>query len=125
MFIELEEDESSAENDGVLETVVAEFDNEESQINEGIEKFCNNDQTVQIKRNSCLSHNIQLVMGIFDSFRNAKGSPPLFSKSIKKARRLVAKFNNSARATTRLIELCGKKLVGDVVMLNNSIAYQT
>ncbi len=82
-----------------------------------MEKIFRTENGAQIKRLSCLSHTLQLVMGSFDSFRNSRGQLPLFAKTIRKARGLVGKFHNSGIGTARLQELGGKKLIGDVVCL--------
>lgn len=72
----------------------------------------------KIKRYSCLCHLLQLVMVSFDKMRTSRqreGIPlPLYIEAIQAARQLVGKFNKSTVATTRLEELCNKKLVADV-----------
>ncbi len=71
-----------------------------------------------IKRISCLSHTLQLVMGGFDKYRNKAGDgsseAPLFVSAIPSAKKLVGKFNKSTTATSRLVDITGKKLVADV-----------
>ena len=57
-------------------------------------------------RISCFAHSLQLVVSQFD-----KVSP--FPKVIKKAKKLVAKFNKSTKATERLITLEHKKFISD------------
>ena len=107
------------ENDGIQQqTIVQEISESsrlETELNDEIERNFNCGNGPTIKRLSCLSHTLQLVMGSFDSHRNAKGELPKFARSIKKARRLVEKFNTSGLATIRLVQLGGKKLLADVV----------
>lgn len=82
----------------------------------------------RLRRLGCVSHTLQLVMAQFDKFRvrtsirnrnqpgnglNPNPIPP-FIKVIIKAKKLVAKFNTSTKATPRLVELSKKKLIGDV-----------
>ena len=69
----------------------------------------------KIKRISCLSHSLQLVINSFDKFRNRRNGRPRFNQIIGKARQLVAKFNSSTKATPMLIAATKKKLIGDVV----------
>jgi hypothetical protein len=70
-----------------------------------------------IRHIPCLSHSLQLVMATFDKYRvehlHNPSVIPFFLKVIARAKKLVAKFNCSTKATPRLIEL-KKKLVGDV-----------
>ena len=79
----------------------------------------------KIKRYSCLCHLLQLVMASFDKLRTKKqregSSIPLFSAAIQAARKLVGRFNKSTVATSRLKELCNKKLVADVTTRWSSI----
>ena len=111
----LTEEEIASEVAGYLE--------EEAMIDEGIEKHCSSDSSGRrIRRLPCLAHLLQLIMAVFDIFRTTKDQQPLFSKAIKKARKLVTSFNSSATATTKLIDLCGKKLIGDVVTKNKITA---
>lgn len=79
-----------------------------------------------LKRLSCFSHRLQLVMAIFDKFRisptrlgrlpqiESTQRLPVFATVISKARKLVSKFNTSSVATPRLISLSGRKLLTDV-----------
>ena len=64
-------------------------------------------------------------MATFDQIQASKqreGSPlPLYSAAIKSARKLVGKFNKSTVATTKLKELCNKKLVADVATRWSSV----
>ena len=60
----------------------------------------------QYKRISCAIHTLQLVVKLFE------GSP-CFHKTLKKAKKIVAKVNKSTKATEKLIEKANKKLVGD------------
>lgn len=71
--------------------------------------------SIRMKRISCLSQTLQLVMGGCDKYRNSKdrSDTPLFMLAIASAEKLVGKFNKSTKATSRLIEICGKKLVPD------------
>ena len=64
---------------------------------------------VSMKRISCFAHSFQLVAHKFDQF-------PGFHNLLKQARHLNAKVNSSTKATERLIELCGKKLIKDCRM---------
>ncbi len=75
----------------------------------------NSAPSIRMKRISCLSHTLQLVMGGFDKYMNSKdrSDSPLFMLAIASAKKLVGKFNKSTKATSRLIEICGKKLVPD------------
>ena len=59
-----------------------------------------------MKRIGCFAHSFQLVVHKFDQF-------PGFRNLLKQARHLNAKVNSSTKATERLIELCGKKLIKD------------
>uniref|UniRef100_A0A0N7ZIF0 Uncharacterized protein n=1 Tax=Daphnia magna TaxID=35525 RepID=A0A0N7ZIF0_9CRUS len=72
----------------------------------------------RMRRIPCLSHSLQLVMATFDKYRvehlHNRSVTPFFLKVIARAKKLVAKFNCSTKATPRLIELSKKKLVGDV-----------
>ena len=61
-----------------------------------------------IKHLPCFSHTLQLVVGKFDQLSQ-------FKNVLKNARTLVTKVNKSTRATERLVSLCNKKLIGDVV----------
>ena len=82
-----------------------------------------------LKRLSCLSHKLQLVMSTFDKYKTQKSfrpsndgshraqnipTVPVFANVIKQARKLVSKINTSSVATPRLIALSGKKLLSDV-----------
>ena len=64
-------------------------------------------------------------MTTFDKIQASKqreGFPlPLYSAAIKSARRLVGKFNKSTVATTKLKELCNKKLFADVATRWSSV----
>ena len=59
-----------------------------------------------MKRIGCFAHTFQLVAQTFDQF-------PGFHSLLKQARHLNARVNSSTKATERLIELCGKKLIKD------------
>ncbi len=83
-----------------------------------------------LKRIPCYSHKLQLVVAHFDVFRQRstsstpgnsrqrrrgqRGGIPGFAKIIVKGKKLVAKFNKSCVATTRLVKLTNKKLTSDV-----------
>jgi hypothetical protein len=68
----------------------------------------------RMKRLSCLSHTLQLVMAGFEKFVTARGTQPQFMAVIRKARALISSFNMSTIATSRLIKKAGKKLIKDV-----------
>ena len=55
---------------------------------------------------SCFSHTLQFVVSKFDEVNR-------FKELLKHAHSLVRKVNSSTKATERLINLCGKKLVKD------------
>ena len=59
-----------------------------------------------LNRVSCFAHTLQLVVQKFDEITE-------FKSVVKRAHRLVRKFNTSAKATEKLIAKCGKKLVRD------------
>ncbi len=83
-----------------------------------------------LKRLPCFSHKLQLVVSHFDVFRQKstassttnqrqrergnRGGTPGFEKIIVKGKKLVAKFNKSCVATTKLVQLTNKKLTADV-----------
>lgn len=73
-------------------------------------------KSLQLRRMACLSHSLQLVMGHFDKYRHSSrpSSVPRFATAIKEAKKLVCKFNKSTVATPMLMEIAGKKLIGDV-----------
>ena len=57
-------------------------------------------------RLSCFAHTLQLVVAAFDGIKSLK-------RVIKKAHAIASKVNKSNRATEKLINLSGKKLVSD------------
>ena len=61
---------------------------------------------VAYKRTSCFIHTLQLVVKIFEA-------NPSFRSSLKKAYGIVKRVNRSCKATERLIEKAGKKLVSN------------
>ncbi|KZS01454.1 Uncharacterized protein APZ42_001883, partial [Daphnia magna] len=110
-----------------MENEEVEFLQFERQASESLRTmfFRNEGETEEqyLKRLSCFSHRLQLVMAIFDKFRiyNARlpqiGSThrlPVFATVISKARKLVSRFNTSSVATPLLISLSGRKLLTDV-----------
>lgn len=128
---EIEESNIELENEEV------DYDIFETQINEAliqiqscVRRRNESEQEFQLRRLSCLSHRLQLVMAIFDKFkftatRNSNSDSvggtaasrrniPAFVKVIARARKLASKINTSSIATPRLIELSGKKLLSDV-----------
>jgi len=61
---------------------------------------------VGYKRLSCFAHSLQLV----SKFEECS---VLFRRTVKRAKKLVSKFNKSTKATEKLIAISGKKLIGD------------
>lgn len=59
-----------------------------------------------LNRVSCFAHTLQLVVQKFDEITEIKSV-------LKRAHRLVRKFNTSAKATEKLIAKCGKQLLRD------------
>ena len=57
-----------------------------------------------LNRVSCFAHTLQLVVQKFDEITE-------FKSVLKRAHRLVRKFNTSAKAAEKLIAKCGKKLL--------------
>ena len=97
--MEMDEDDGD-QNDHTIATIdqeTAEFDENEVDHQIAFSKY---------NRISCFAHLLQLVVPQFD-----KVSP--FQRILKKARKLVAKFNKSTKATERLLALQQKKLVSD------------
>ena len=97
-------DESETEDDGgtanfskTIEDEMAEFDANEDEHQTTF--ACYN-------RISCFAHLLQLVVVQFDKIRP-------FQKVLRKAKKLVAKFNKSTKATEKLIALKHKKLLSD------------
>ena len=83
----------------------------EAKIDQDTEEFDSKETDHQIafadyRRISCFAHSLQLVVTHFD-----KVSP--FQRVIRKAKKLVAKFNKSTKATEKLIALAHKKLISD------------
>ncbi|XP_055350017.1 uncharacterized protein LOC129596698 [Paramacrobiotus metropolitanus] len=77
---------------------------------------CEADHDAQLSdlyRLPCFAHTLQLVARQFDASAELKDV-------VKKALKLITRFNCSAIATSRLIELAGKKLIGDVKTRWNS-----
>ena len=66
-----------------------------------------------LRRIPCFNHLLQLVVMIFQTIAEHR-------KLLKKTKKLVGKFNHSAKATRSLIGLCGRKLLGDVETRWNS-----
>ena len=56
------------------------------------------------KRLSCFAHTLQLVVKEFEV-------APCFKSTLKKAQKIVKKVNKSCKATERLIQLAGVKLI--------------
>jgi len=56
------------------------------------------------KRLSCFNHTLQLVVNKFDTLSSPK-------QVLRSAHALVRKFNKSGKATEKLVNLCGKKLL--------------
>jgi hypothetical protein len=113
----------------IVDSEEIDFNEDERQMDELLRRFENatlrRGSKKKIKRYSCLCHLLQLVMATFDKIQASKqreGSPlPLYSAAIKSARKLVGKFNKSTVATTKLKELCNKKLVADVATRWSSV----
>jgi hypothetical protein len=129
--IEFEESTIELENEEV------EYEIFETQIKEALIQIQScvrrpneSEEEFKLRRLSCLSHRLQLVMSIFDKFKliatrnsNSKSADeiaasrrntPAFVKVIAKARKLASKINTSSIATPLLIKLAGKKLLSDV-----------
>lgn len=96
------EEEEEEEND---ELELIDVEQEARDFNE-IE-FEHNITFTGYKRLSCFAHSLQLVVGKFDD------CSVLFRRTVKKAKKLVSKFNKSTKATEKLIGIAGKKLIGD------------
>ena len=75
------------------------------QISKG-ERWTMNLSYGAVKRVSCFSHTLQLVVHTFQQCKS-------FKNLLKSAHSVVKKVNKSTKATERLIALSGKKLVGD------------
>ncbi len=56
------------------------------------------------KRNGCFTNTLQLVVKEFEK-------APCFKGTLAKAHKIVKKFNSSCKATEKLVQLAGKKLV--------------
>jgi hypothetical protein len=102
--IEIEPDETEVTVTQVTEMQeatedIADFDEREEEHRYA---FASNDY----QRLSCFSHTLQLVVIKFDEVKP-------FKEAISKAKKLVAHFNKSVKATKMLIELAGKKMIGD------------
>ena len=96
-----DDDENDMEGDGAGANII---DNE-------LEDFEANEEEHQTtfsgyNRISCFAHLLQLVVVQFDKVKP-------FQKVLQKAKKLVAKFNKSGKATEKLIALKHKKLVSD------------
>lgn len=57
-----------------------------------------------MRRIGCFAHTLQLIAQKFDEYKG-------FSNVLKQARKINSKVNSSTKATERLIQLCGKKLL--------------
>ena len=132
--LNIETEESTIE----LENEEVEYEIFETQIKEALIQIQScvrrpneSEEEFKLRRLSCLSHRLQLVMSIFDNkFKfistrksNSKSADeiaasrrntPAFVKVIAKARKLASKINTSSIATPLLIKLAGKKLLSDV-----------
>lgn len=89
---EMEEDDANSES-----AAIDDFDDKEIEHDAAF---------VSMRRIGCFAHSFQLVTRKFDDFAG-------FQKLLKLARQLNAKVNSSTKATERLVELCGKKLLKD------------
>ncbi|KAI9556011.1 hypothetical protein GHT06_018572 [Daphnia sinensis] len=116
----------------LLENEEVEYDNFETQITDAlahcriIRRPNESEGEIKLRRLSCLSHRLQLVMSIFDKFKmearrstsdeasETRRNMPAFAKVIAKCRKLVSRINTSSIATPLLIKLAGKKLLTDV-----------
>ncbi|XP_055343649.1 E3 SUMO-protein ligase ZBED1-like [Paramacrobiotus metropolitanus] len=67
----------------------------------------------EIQRIPCFNHLLQCVVRSFDTVKECRDI-------IKKAKKLVSKFNHSNTATAALVDRSGKKLLGDVETRWNS-----
>ena len=101
--------------DGSPSGVSTDVDSEEMELGNGcgseeeIEEYDRREMSHEMafslhKRLSCFTHTLQLVVCKFDTIMSPK-------QVIQSARRIVNKFNESVKATEKLIALCGKKLV--------------
>ena len=90
----------NAQDEDVIQTAEGEImDLEEQELHDvTISSYFN--------RVGCFALTIQLVARKFDTFSSVK-------KVLGKVRHLVAKFNRSSRATEKMINTAGKKLVAD------------
>ena len=93
----------------------ADLDDDEDELeataNSEILEFCSKELEHSVvfvgwKRISCIIHTLQLVVKLFEI-------NPVFRPTIKKAHRLVKRFNKSCKATEMLIKKSGRKLVSD------------
>lgn len=116
----------------LLENEEVEHDNFETQITDAlahcriIRRPNESEEELKLRRLSCLSHRLQLVMSIFDKLKmearrstsdeayETRRNMPAFAKVIAKCRKLVSRINTSSIATPLLIKLAGKKLLSDV-----------
>ena len=58
------------------------------------------------QRLSCFSHTLQLIVAKFDEVKPCR-------EAIYLSKKLVARFNKSVKATEKLVNLSGRKLIGD------------
>ena len=89
------EDRSSEDTEEEEENIEDDFDEKEL---EHVNEF------ILMKRIGCFAHTLQLVALKFDEYKG-------FSNVLKAARKINSKVNSSCKATERLIQLCGKKLL--------------
>ena len=106
-------DEEDTDQDNSSDDELDEDDSKarETTIDQDTEDFDSKETDHQIafadyKRISCFAHSLQLVVTHFD-----KVSP--FQRVVRKAKKLVGKFNKSTKATEKLIALAHKKLISD------------
>jgi len=98
------EDSRSGDEDDLFQTDkdaeddIAEFEEQELQYVVMVSSH--------FSRASCFAHSLQLVARKFDTFPSVK-------KVLAKVYHLVTKFNKSCKATEKLIQLSGKKLIAN------------
>ena len=82
-----------------------ESDDEENTEDDFDEKELEHDsEFILMRRIGCFAHTLQLVAQKFDGYEG-------FSNVIRAARKINSKVNSSCKATERLIQFCGKKLL--------------
>lgn len=93
---EVGEEDASSEGEG---------DDEENTEDDFDEKELEHDsEFILMRRIGCFAHTLQLVAQKFDGYEG-------FSNVIRAARKINSKVNSSCKATERLIQFCGKKLL--------------